>query len=79
MKRDPAPSNAVASVVDDVTSSAPSMNDGKQAGPMKDSFDCDALTAEQRLDMCEQIVGHVFNDRNLLLEALTHASGLRTV
>ncbi|QDV71709.1 Ribonuclease 3 [Rosistilla carotiformis] len=33
------------------------------------------LTTEERLDLCESIVGHAFSDRELLLEALTHASG----
>ncbi|QDV10250.1 Ribonuclease 3 [Rosistilla oblonga] len=37
--------------------------------------DNEELTTEQRLDLCESIIGHSFSDRELLLEALTHASG----
>lgn len=35
----------------------------------------ETLSAEQRMDLCEQLIGHQFEDRELLLEALTHASG----
>lgn len=37
--------------------------------------DGEELTTQQRLELCESIVGHTFDNRDLLLEALTHASG----
>lgn len=35
----------------------------------------EGLSTKERLDLCEQIIGHEFDNRDLLLEALTHASG----
>ena len=30
---------------------------------------------QTKLDQCERLIGYVFDDRSLLLSALTHASG----